>query len=545
MSTKTIDGAMYVRMLCGGAALLALHKNELNDLNVFPVADGDTGTNMLRTLEGGLAEVRELPTDSIGKTVSRFSQGVLLSARGNSGVILSQIFAGIGDVLKNYDSVNAQALAEAYENGIARSYASVQNPTEGTILTVFRESVEYAATKINSSSTVDEFFEYHIMQARRSLEGTKLLLPVLAQAGVVDSGGAGYLCIAEGMYQALSGKEIDYSPSKGSGEATVNISDFTRDSVLEYGYCTEALLRLTTSKVDPDTFDVSTVVKELTALGGESIVAYKQDDMVKLHVHTFLPGEVLAAVQRYGEFLTVKVENMNLGHSQVQSVADVADKPFSVVCVASGDGMSALFQQMGADFVVNGGQTSNPSTDDFLQAFRNCHSKSIIVLPNNKNILLAARQAAELYDAASVRIVDTANIAQGYAALSVITPGITDVDALVRSAENAAHSVVDGEITRAIRDAVIGDVEVRAGEYMGLSAGKLVCVSDTAESALTELLECVGADMYEIITMFVGRCVDDGCRADVTQRIESEWPDCELEVFCGDQDVYDYIVAIE
>ena len=316
MSTKTIDGKCYARMLIGSAAMLSMHAKELNALNVFPVADGDTGTNMLKTLEGGLSAVENESTSSIGEFSKRFSRGILLSARGNSGVILSQIFAGINEVLKEETYADVSIIVSAYMQGIERSYAAVQNPTEGTILTVFRESTEFAAKNMNEASTLEDFFRMHIEQAKRSLAETKNILPALAEADVVDSGAAGYLYIAEGMLRALEGQEVNYDISERKEENAVNIDLFTRDSILEYGYCTEFLLRLTTSKVDPDSFDVSRVVALLTELGGESIVAYKQDDIIKVHIHTFSPGEILAEMQRFGEFLTVKVENMNLGHTE-------------------------------------------------------------------------------------------------------------------------------------------------------------------------------------------------------------------------------------
>ncbi|MBO5653492.1 MAG: DAK2 domain-containing protein, partial [Clostridia bacterium] len=257
MSTRVIDGKIYSQMLYGGAAMLSLHANELNSLNVFPVADGDTGTNMLKTIEGGLSAIEKEDAEGIGALSKRFSRGVLLSARGNSGVILSQIFAGINEVLEGEESVTVHTLAKAYIHGIEKSYAAVQNPTEGTILTVFRESTEYAADNMNEESSLEDFYRLHIEEARRSLAQTKNILPALAEADVVDSGAAGYLYIAEGMNQALEGKEIRYERTSASAESTVDIDRFTRHSVLEYGYCTEFLLRLTTSKVNPDAFEVA------------------------------------------------------------------------------------------------------------------------------------------------------------------------------------------------------------------------------------------------------------------------------------------------
>ena len=505
MNTQIIDGKCYARMLLGGAAMLSAHTEELNALNVFPVADGDTGTNMLHTLEGGLAKVENGDECSIGELSNAFARGILLSARGNSGVILSQIFAGINDGLSEYQEVNAHALAKAYEKGIKKSYAAVQNPTEGTILTVFRESTEYASSHLDDSSTVEDFFRLHIEEARRSLASTKDLLPALAEADVVDSGAAGYLYIAEGMYKALSGEEIAYERTTKKQSESVNIDLFTRNSVLEFGYCTEFLLRLTTSKVDPDSFEINTVLKILNELGGESVVAYKQDDIIKVHVHTFTPGEVLSRMQSFGEFLTVKIENMSLGHSE--TTKPKSNKKFSVVAVATGEGLTALFSQMGADKIISGGQTANPSIEEFVDAFRQCGTKDIIVLPNNKNIILAAKQAAEIYTDARIHVLNTKNLSQGYAALSVINPGITDISTLISSAQRAAEEVIDGEVTRAIRNATVDGHAISEGDYIAISGGEVVAVTQSPEDAVLSMLEATDTDLCEIITLFVGKNV--------------------------------------
>lgn len=548
MNTKTIDGKCFAHMLEGGAAQLAVHKDELNALNVFPVADGDTGTNMLHTIEGGL-ESLSADKVGIGEVAQAFSQKTLLSARGNSGVILSQIFAGIAEGLDGCESADAKRLADAYIRGITRSYASVMNPTEGTILTVFRESTEYAAEHIDKTSSVEDFFKLLIKEARRSLAATKEILPALAEADVVDSGAAGYLYIAEGMYNALNGEELPkYKPSATTGKQNVNIELFSRNDKLKFGYCTEFLLRLTVDKVDPDSFDIKEALSALEELGGESVVAYKQDDILKVHVHTFTPGAIMTRMQSFGEFLTVKIENMELGHAEEIKPTPKktkSTKPFSVVAVATGDGISALFTHMGAEHIISGGQTANPSIEEFVKAFEKCESRNIIVLPNNKNIILAARQAAEVYKDASVRVVETKNLMQGYSALSVINPGITDVDMLVSSAERAAGDVVDGEITKAVRDAHADGFDIKNGDYMAISEGKIIATAKSCEDAALKMLESVNTDMYEIISLFVGKDVTDNARAELTEKISELYPDLELSVYEGGQEIYDYLIAIE
>lgn len=547
MSRQTIDGRLYSKMLEGGAASLALHVQEINDLNVFPVADGDTGTNMARTVNGGVSAISSNESEDISNICGEFARGVLLSARGNSGVILSQIFAGIAAGIGERAEVGAMELAGAYREGVKRAYASVQNPTEGTILTVFRESAEFAAENIDKRSSVEDFFRLHIEEGRRSLIRTKDILPVLAESDVVDSGGAGYMYIAEGMYQTLMGKAptMPYNPSIPKENNDVNIEAFTRDSILEFGYCTEFLLRLTTAKCDPDTFEVSELIGELEALGGESIVAYKTDDIVKVHVHTFTPGSVFSAAQAYGEFLTVKVENMSLGHSGAPTRKVKTNKKFSVLAVATGDGLSALFVDMGADRIISGGQTANPSIEEFIEAFESCDTEHIIVLPNNKNVILAARQAAELYDGAKVHIVETKNLMQGYSALSVITPGIKDIDAICKSAKMAAEGVVGIEVTRAVRDVTLNGFDITEGDYIAITEGEINAVSDSPEeTAMAALAEC-DTDLCEMITVFTGKGVTEERRVSLTEMIESEYPDSEVTFYEGGQEVYDYMLALE
>ncbi|MBE6583556.1 MAG: DAK2 domain-containing protein [Ruminococcaceae bacterium] len=552
MSTTILDGKKLKSMLIGGAENIRSNLAEINDLNVFPVPDGDTGTNMTKTIEGGICEIAESEIESVGDVMKKFAHGMLLGARGNSGVILSQIFSGITDALEGLDSVTAVDLLNAYRSGIEKSYHAVTNPTEGTILTVFRESTEYAGLKIDENSSVDDFFRLHIEEAERSLARTKELLPVLAEADVVDSGGAGYLCIAVGMYSSLTGKiKIDSYKFNGEKQAhNVDINRFTRDSILEFGYCTEILLRLMNAKVDPDTFDKDIIINELESLGGESIVAVKDGDVVKIHVHTFFPGGVMAICQKYGEFLTVKVENMSLDHTGSSDTPKkkpaTPKKPYSVVTVASGEGLCALLSDMGADEIICGGQTANPSTEEFIDAFEKCNSEHIIVLPNNKNVFLAAQQASEIWQNGFVHIVPTKSIMQGYSALSVITPGITDIDSLVAGAIRAAESVVSSEITRAVRDAVIGGVSINKDDYIAITDGAITATASCAEDALVAMLQALDdMDEREIITVFVGAHVSDAQRVELTEKLEVLYPDCEVTTYIGGQEIYDYYVAIE
>lgn len=544
-----INGVCLKNAIISGANNIANYKKQINDLNIFPVPDGDTGTNMMKTLEGGISELSDSDGVSVADVSKSFSHGVLLGARGNSGVILSQIFAGINEELSQHETVDARKLALAFQSGIKKSYSAVKNPTEGTILTVFREATEYASQRITDSSSVEDFLSDHIYQAQISLNKTKEILPVLAEADVVDSGAAGYLYVIMGMYQVLTGQMVAEYKAADERAPKININDFTRDSVLEFGYCTEFLLRLTTNKVDPDSFDINVILSMLEELKGESVVAYKEGDVVKVHVHTFTPGVVLARAQEFGEFLTVKIENMSLGHSEQtekkeESVPKISKK-YSVLAVASGEGLCALFRELGADGIVAGGQSANPSTEEFIKAFDQCDSEHIIVLPNNKNVFLAAKQASELYDKAKVHIIPTKNLMQGYGALSVITPGITDIDMLVSNVESAANTVVDVEITRAVRDVTINGKDVKCGDYIAISSGEIAAVASSAEDCAMAMLAEIDMDEYEIVTLFVGKDVSDERRASLTEKIEDTYPDVAVDTYEGGQELYDYLIAIE
>jgi len=552
MNTKILDGKTLRRMLIGAAETIRSNSDHINELNVFPVPDGDTGTNMMRTIEGGIAEITELNDDATVSDVSyKFAHGSLLGARGNSGVILSQIFAGIEEGLVKCDYATVVDFVNAYRNGVKKAYGSVMNPTEGTILTVFREATEFSAAKMNNDSTIEDFLSVHIEEAKRSLARTKDILPVLKEADVVDSGGAGYVCIASGMYAALTGEKefAAYEFENGAvSNAPVNFDAFTRDSVLEFGYCTEFFLRLQSAKTDPDSFDIKVITDYLESIGGNSIVSYKTDDIVKVHVHTNDPGLVLNKMREFGEFLTVKIENMSLQHNEGEMVEEHEKERTSVavLTVATGEGMCELFKSMGADGIISGGQTNNPSADEFLKAFDLANADDIIVLPNNKNIFLTAKQSAELYEKSRVHIIPTESLMQGFAALSVITPELDSVDMIINDATAAAQNVIGAEITYAVRDAVVGGVEVKKGEYMAISSHEIKATATTAEQALVKLLAGIDEiDDYAVITVFVGADVSIEDRASVTEQIESEYPDHELIVYEGGQEIYSYLVAIE
>ena len=549
METIRIDGSVIRTLLMGSVCGIRTHIEEINDLNVFPVPDGDTGTNMTKTLEGGLARLDEQGT--LGEQMGAFAKGCVLGARGNSGVILSQYMAGVAAAVAYKESISADELAHALTAGVDRAYAAVANPVEGTILTVFRESSEYAAKHADENTTAEQLLEMVIESARIALAKTKEMLPVLAQADVVDSGGAGYLAMLVGMYDALTGKVTDLGSyeSVQSTKPTVNYDLFTTDSVPEWGYCTEALVRLQRAKGDPEAFDVEAFKKALEAKDCNSIVALRDGDVLKVHAHTMTPSDVLTLCQIYGEFLEVKIENMTLQHSE-KTVAEQnkkkIHKPYGVIAVASGEGMHALFTELGADVIIDGGQTANPSAEDFVEAIESLDCDHVLLLPNNGNILLTAQQAAKLCEDKDVRVVPTKSFPQGYVALSVFNGAIEDADEQETDMTDAKESVVSGEITFAIRDTVIGDVAVKKDESIGILDGKLVCsCADECEAMIAMLGAIEDIEDREVLTLFVGDGVSEQERVAMTEAIEEAFEDLTVDVFMGGQQVYRYLVAVE
>lgn len=543
---NTLDVVILKNMLLGGAVNLKNHSAEINDLNVFPVPDGDTGLNMCKTIEGGVARIKDKEFDAVSSLMEEFVHGALLSARGNSGVILSQIFKGIQVGVNGLKTVTVHDLAHAFEEGVKYSYAAVEHPVEGTILTVFREATECAVRHLSEEISIEEFLKFHIEQATKTLAKTKEILPQLRDAGVIDSGGAGYLRIIEGMYKAFTGEEIAvtvddvYEPEK-----EIDFSAFTRDSVMTYGYCTELIIRLQTIKTEIESFNVDVIREELKALNGDSIVTYVDGDIVKVHVHTLNPGEVLNACQKYGEFLHLKIENMTLQHEETIKAEEKERKRLAVVTVANGDGLIKLFKEIGADGVVNGGQTGNPAAGDFIKVFDEINADNIIVLPNNGNIILAAEQAAELYNKANVTVIPTKTMQQGYCALSVVSD-CEAFDDLISDIKAVINGVTSYEVTYAVRDATVNGVAVKKDEFMCISDGKLVSAGYTKVNVLMEALEKTeDIEDKEIMTVFYGKNLSDNEKNRLRNSIEEKFPDLELIEYDGGQDVYSFLACVE
>lgn len=549
---KYLDGATFAEMVRGGAAELRANVKTVNELNVFPVPDGDTGDNMSMTAEGGVTAIAGAGSDNLGEISKALSSGMLLGARGNSGVILSQFFAGISTAFEAHDKADAVLLGKALERGVKQAYSSVMTPTEGTILTVARESVEYTVPRINEKSTPVSVISDLVSEMGNSLNRTPDMLVQLKEAGVVDSGGAGLLYIMQGCLKVLKGEEISVSPLSESAPkpTSINLSAFGKDSEMTYGYCTELLLQLQSSKVDPEGFDVG-IIKKFLPTVGDSVVAFKTGTIIKLHVHTKTPEKVLEFCRQYGEFLTVKIENMSVQHSNINEESkpspkkSAVDKDFGTVAVASGEGIAELFRGLGVDYIVNGGQTNNPSAQDFVEAFNEIGAKHIFVFPNNGNIIMAAKQAAELYKDGTVHVIESKDIGMGYAAISAMNFQTGDAEQIAETFREAMAPVSTGSISTAVRDATLNGVHIENGDYIGF-VGKemLVSCKDMTEAATTLLSKMIDEDKF-IVTAFFGCDATDEDRSAVEDWVCENYPDIEFYGVDGAQEVYPFIFAVE
>ena len=558
MILKKLNGEQFKELLTNGALNLKANYQEVDSLNVFPVPDGDTGTNMLRTISGGVSALNGFDAKDLGEVGKVVSKGMLISARGNSGVILSQIFRGICKGFEGKKEVDAVQLAAAYKIGVKQAYGAVVTPVEGTILTVFREATESAAKKITKESTINEFFELHLKQAIVSLKRTKEILPVLKEANVIDSGGAGYVYIVKGFVKFLDGEKIEAELTKEEkapeAAAEIDFGAFTRDDTLQFGYCTEFILRLQSAKVDVDNFNVDQIISDLNEddIQGDSIVALKDDDVVKVHVHTKEPGIVLHKMRKYGEFLTIKCENMALQHNESmseeerESQAKREHKKYAIVAVAQGQGIIEQFKALGVDVVVSGNQTMNPSTEDFIKAFKSLDAENIIVFPNNKNIIMAAKQASQLYKGAKIKVIHSTSIPQCYSALTMLDFSSDDLTIICGSFLEAIRNVVTGEITIANRSTRLNGVSVMKNDHIGILDGKLVKSTKFKNRVIVDLLAKVpGMDDKQVLTIIYGKDTTEEEKTKNMKYIKEKYPYLEVGAIDGGQAVYKYLLAIE
>ena len=547
MNLYSINGENLAQMVAYGASWLALDVDRINALNVFPVPDGDTGTNMKMTIDGG-AKINNVPKH-IGEASKQIARSMVLSARGNSGVILSQFFKGLSLGLEHFDEIDVKGFANAMVSGTRRSYSVVTKPTEGTILTVMREAGSEALKNLTSEMNLADYLKMYLNYANKALAKTPDLLPVLKKAGVIDSGGAGFILVIEGMLKAVLGEEIENAQAKTNTQS-IDTSNFNADSELTYGYCTEFILQLQNAKVNPKTFDLNIIVNFLESIGN-SIVAFKDDDIVKVHVHTFDPGVVLTECRKYGEFLTLKIENMNVSHTESENTLptkkeEKVHKEYAVVAVANGSGLVNAFKDMGVDEVVTGGQTMNTSTEDFLKAFENIDADNILVYPNNGNIYMAAKIAAENYDKANVVVIPTKTIAEGYSAISMLDFDGVTIDDILEVEYEAIERVKTLEVTYAVRDAEINGINIKKDEFICLYNHDLISACKSRVEAVKNAFDSIpDFSEKEVLTLVYGADVNELEVNEIGAYAKSLNPFIEVYPIKGCQDIYSYIIGLE
>ena len=543
---EKINGQLFKNMVLNGCYLLHNQHQEIDALNVFPVPDGDTGTNMSLTFSSGAKEIENLDSDDIYQISKKLSKGLLMGARGNSGVILSQIFRGFSMYLEGKTEIDCVDMAKAFNNGAKIAYKAV----EGTILTVIRESAEAVVKYAKKGKTIEDVFSYFVKQAEESLERTPELLPVLKEVGVVDSGGAGLVLILTGFMSAIAGDEIQKVDVFEHVEKAASEVETGEEG---FGYCTEFILRLEENLVDK--FSEDQLKNELARIPGDCIVVVQDEDIVKVHVHTLKPGEALNLGQRFGEFIKLKIENMQEQHNSILESKKASTTPkeepkkaelkeLGLISVAAGSGIKEMFMELNCDYVVSGGQTMNPSTEDLVQAIRDVNAKTVVVLPNNSNIIMAASQAATVLEGEiDVRVVPTKTIPQGLSACIMFNPE-ADIDSTLEDMTEAIANVKTGQVTFAIKDTNIDGVDIKANDYMAMVEKSIVaCVPNKVE-ACKETLNHLMSEDDEIITLIAGEDVSDEELKEVEAFVE-ENSDAELEVRVGKQPVYSFIIGVE
>ena len=555
---KTINGQTLKKIFISGSNNLYNFYPEIDALNVFPVPDGDTGMNMNLTLSSGCKEIKNNDSESAYTIAKIFSRGLLMGARGNSGVITSQIFRGFAEGMQNKDEITVNDLSEAFENGVQVAYKAVVKPVEGTILTVIREASALLAEEVRSTMSFEKAFDLLIKEAKASLERTPNLLPVLKKAGVIDSGGAGLVKILEGMKSALIGKDIERTLNSAFGqEASVPAAGASLEEE-EFGYCTEFIMELGPDSVKKP-FDETSFTEALSDLGN-SLVVVRDEEIVKVHVHTMTPGDALNYAQQFGEFLKLKIENMTEQHhalvsgKEVTVTEDLVGEPEktlertknAIIAVSSGTGIDSLFKELGVKVLVKGGQTMNPSSEDFLNAIKKANAENIYILPNNSNIVMAANQAKELVkDIANVFVVPTKTIPQGVSAATMFNFDGESEDNY-NDMCSALENVKSGEITFAIRNTEIDGVNVKKDDYIGIYDKNLVTdQANKIEATINLLDKMIDEDENSVITILVGQDVSAKEKEEVVDYINKKYPDFDLDIRDGKQPVYSFLIGVE
>ena len=537
-----IEGKMLRDMFVSGANNLQNHKELVDKLNVFPVPDGDTGTNMSLTISYAMKELAKVENDSITEIGKSLSKGSLMGARGNSGVILSQIIRGFSKSIEGKEQISTEDLAKAFKNGSDTAYKAVIKPIEGTILTVVRESGEYAIKAAKKEKDLLKFLEMVIDEANKSLERTPELLKNLKEAGVVDSGGKGLVLIYEGMYEALKGNPIkakDLNDSNVSEVKQAGTSINTED--IKFCYCTEFILESNSIS--------DTEIRDIMLKYGDSLAVVGDEGIIKVHVHTNDPGLVLQDALKHGQLVTIKIENMKPQHENIlvgdtdEIAQSVEEKEYGFIATSMGEGLAKIFKDFGVDYIIEGGQTMNPSTEDFMKAIDSINAKNIFIFPNNSNIIMAANQAKELSDK-NIIVIPTKNTTQGFTALVNF-----NADASVEENEQALMEsltmVKSGQVTFAVRDTVMNDVEVKEGNIIGIAESKLMDAGDSVDEITTSLVEKLVDEDSAIITLFYGEDVTEEDANNLRDELEEKFEDLDIELYYGGQPLYYYLISVE
>lgn len=544
---NTINGFLFKQMLESGANHLTNHFPDIDALNVFPVPDGDTGTNMSLTFNAGVKDALSCGSESVCEIAKVLSKGLLMGARGNSGVITSQIFRGLAQGVEGMSEINGFQLANALVIGSQVAYKAVMRPVEGTILTVVREAADYtyAFASENADVSCIAVMDKMVEEAIASLKRTPELLPVLKEVGVVDSGGAGLVTILQGFAAALKGEPVALSDEQGSKES-VGASLESE----EFGYCTEFIVRL--NEASQSDFQEE-VLRDALANIGNSIVCVQDEDIVKVHVHTLTPGEALKLGQQYGEFVKLKIENMQEQHENIMTQAskeEIDEKteakprnPYAIITVAAGDGLAEMFRELRVDAVISGGQTMNPSTEDFVEAIKKVNAENIFLLPNNSNIILAAQQAAAVLEDEHIYVIPSKTIPQGLCACIMFNPD-ADPDTNVAEMNDAITLVKTGQITYAIKDTTFEGLAIQAGDYMGIKEKDIVVALKDKMAATKQLIDAMVDDESEIVTLIYGDDIQEEEALEISDYIIDRY-DIEVEVNNGGQPVYSFIIGVE
>ena len=548
---EKINGLVLAEMIDLGLKNLAKNAEKINALNVFPVPDGDTGTNMNLSMSSGAKETAANVVENIGELGKSFSKGLLMGARGNSGVILSQLFRGMSQYIADKKEVNAKEFAEAIQNGVSIAYKAIIKPVEGTILTVAREAAEAGLKAAENTTSVVEVMEAIYAEAQASLKRTPELLPILKEVGVVDSGGQGLVCVYQGFVAALKGEKIEGLEAVETNVVDMQFEDnhdmdFMNPEDIVYGFCTEFTVRLDKEKKE---FNEDKFREDMSKFG-DSLLVISDSEFVKIHVHTETPGDVFNYGQQYGELIKIKSDNMREQHREVlrkqeakQTTAPKELKEQAMISISMGAGLSKVLTSMGVDYIVEGGQTMNPSTEDIMKAIKEVNAKNIFIFPNNKNIQLAAKQAAELAEE-NVFVVESKTAPQGLAAVMVYNPQAAAEENFANMQE-VLSTVSTLEVTHAVRDTNIEGVEIKKDEFMGIRNGKIVVSNLSLNTVLEELLEKSLDEDSEIVTLYLGEESTEEYTDFLEQLIEEKYPDVEVELIESGQPVYPYIIGVE